>query len=453
MHVYDSIYFDIEYAIAIYLKIAFLFLVFFLYFCPRMFCKKFLCILFLTFANLFFVCLISENGALWAQTGTVSPFSRFGYGELTDNAPIAFRGMGGVTVGMRKNTVINSMQPASFTACDSATFMFDFATSLSWNQYADAGGTKNKANGVLDYVTLQIPIWRKYIAFSLGLLPYSQSGYSYSQYDSTSTNIHYHNQFYGEGGIKDLYAGLSINIKHWVAVGANIYYMFGNVNKYRSVTFVESGLNPIAQVTDIDVNSLRYRLGLQVFHTFVNKHEFVLGGIFENKKTLQMSYSIREASLDESVDFVPRSDKAFEIPMVFGGGLSYTFDKRLTVAGDFIQKQWSQTKFLNQKGSFADYNKLALGVEYRHNAMGRNYAERMYWRLGANVSNQYDKSVSAKNYNISLGMGFPFRTSATILNFVVDYGHRGSKSTLEENYLRFSINASINENWFFKRRL
>ena len=52
----------------------------------------------------------------WAQNATSSPSSRFGYGELNNNLPGAYRAMGGVGVGMRSNKVINPAQPASYTA-------------------------------------------------------------------------------------------------------------------------------------------------------------------------------------------------------------------------------------------------------------------------------------------------------------------------------------------------
>jgi hypothetical protein len=45
---------------------------------------------------LFFL-LLSAAG--YAQNATSSPSSRFGYGEMNENIPTAFRGMGGVAAG------------------------------------------------------------------------------------------------------------------------------------------------------------------------------------------------------------------------------------------------------------------------------------------------------------------------------------------------------------------
>ena len=75
-----------------------------------------------------------------AQNGSSSPYSRFGYGDLNDNVPNTYRAMGGVGLGMRSNKVINPSQPASFTAGDSLTFMFDLGASVMWSAYSDVSG-------------------------------------------------------------------------------------------------------------------------------------------------------------------------------------------------------------------------------------------------------------------------------------------------------------------------
>ena len=75
----------------------------------------------------------------------------------------------------------------------------------------------------------------------------------------------------------------------------------------------------------------------------------------------------------------------------------------------------------------------------------------MCWRVGAKMTDSYQQSIKSKEYKVSIGIGFPLRNSATIFNATVEYGHRGV--LLKENYMKLTINAAINENWFFKRKL
>jgi hypothetical protein len=54
----------------------------------------------------------------------------------------------------------------------------------------------------------------------------------------------------------------------------------------------------------------------------------------------------------------------------------------------------------------------------------------------------------------SIGVGFPLRNAGTMINTTLEYQHRGNGATgLVDNSLRLTINASVSENWFFKRKL
>jgi len=391
---------------------------------------------------LFAVCMLAQNN-------TSSPFSCYGLGDINDNVPNTYRALGGIGIGLRNNKVINPSQPASFTACDSLTFMFDLAADLLWTNYGDDAGKKNKINGNLEYITLQFPLYKRYIAFSAGVMPFSSVGYDITLADSINSDYHYTTNFYGNGGISEVYGGLSFNLFDWVALGANVYYMFGDVTISRSVSFTESEVKTVIQASETSVSSVRFREGLQFFHTF-GKHSFVLGVIFENRRTLKSNYTVAEST---QLDTVWVAKDIAQVPMMFGVGASYTFDNRLTVGFDYSRSYWSQTKVFESMDELRDRNRYAFGAEYRHNPIGRNYAERMFWRVGGSLADSYVGKIRRPDFMVSIGMGFPLRNAGTIFNVTFEYGHRGPAASLEENYLRMTINASIAENWFFKRRL
>lgn len=384
-----------------------------------------------------------------AQNGTSSPFSRSAYGELNDNVPTSFRAMGGVGIGMRSNKVICSSQPASYTACDSLTFMFDLAASVGWTRFEDASGMRNKANGNLEYLTLQMPLYKRYIAFSAGLLPYSAVGYDITLSDSINSDYHFTKQYSGEGGINQVYAGLSFNICDWFAAGANIYYMFGDATNIRTLTFRETDLYGVAQSVILEVSSIRLRYGAQLFHTF-GDHSFVLGGVFEAKQKMGSKFYTLDLSTDLAIS---DTIDGFELPMVYGAGVSYCWAKRLTVGVDFQRQCMADAKYYFDEYKLRNRDRITVGVEYCHNPMGRKYVERMQWRVGCNVTDNYMDYVSSKDFAISMGIGLPLRNSGTVFNAAVEYGHRGDFGKMDENYLRLTFNASISENWFFKRKL
>ena len=403
--------------------------------------------------NIFLGFALLLSVGMTAQNMTCSPFSRYAYGDMNENVPTGYRAMGGVGIGMRSNRAINAAQPASYTACDSLTFMMDVAASASWSRYKDASGMKNKANGNLEYLTMQFPLWKRWISMSLGLLPYTSVGYDISIADSLGSDYHFTKSYTGSGNISEVYGGLSFNVCNWFALGANVYYMWGDLAHMRSVTFTETNLNPTVQALILSVSSVRYRAGAQFFHQWEH-HAFNVGAIFESKLKLNTQYTLVET---QSSDSIPVYEGGFETPMVWGVGASYTWDNRLTVAFDFERQNMASVLYNGALGSLSglrDRNRYAFGVEYRHNPMGRKYEERMIWRLGVNVQDEYLASIQARKFSIGIGMGFPLYTIGTVINTTIEYSHRGSLSGgLEDNSLRLTIGASIAENWFFKRKL
>lgn len=390
---------------------------------------------------------------LSAQNMTSSPYSRYAYGDLNENVPTAYRAMGGVSFGLRNNRAINPAQPASYTACDTLTFMFDIAASAGWSKYQDASGHRNKPNGNLEYVTMQFPLYKRWIAMSLGLLPYSSVGYNISLDNSTAGDAyHYTTDYYGRGNISQVYGGLSFNILNWVAVGANVYYMWGDLNHMRSLTFAETGFNPTIQYEVLRVSNLRARLGAQFFHTW-GDHTVNVGAIFESRMKLHSQMLILET---QTADSIPIIEGAWQLPFVYGAGVSYNWQNRVTVALDFERQLMGDARYNGLPGrasGLRNKNRFALGFEYRHNPLSRKYGERMLFRVGAAMQDEYLLAIKAKHYTATAGIGFPIPMLGTVLNTTFEYHHRGQKSTLEEHSFRFILGLSIGENWFFKRKL
>lgn len=393
--------------------------------------------------------MLGTASGVLAQNNTSSPFSCFGYGILDDNVPGAYRALGGVGVGMRSNKVINPAQPASYTACDSLTFMFDLAASGMWDQYRDASGVKNKGNGNLEYVYLQVPLWKRWIAVSIGFMPYSSVGYAFTLRDSIGSDYHYTTAYQGVGGITQVYGGLSFNVLNWFAAGANVYYMFGTTTNARGIAFDES-LNAITEYQNLRVSDVRFRVGAQLFHQFEHSF-FSLGAIFENKSALNGSTLFYESFTADTI--ANDSTLNCDLPMMWGVGVHYSYDGRFTIGVDYTRTDWATALYLGKTGVYRNRGKLSVGFEYVHNPLGRKYIDHMPWRVGFSMTDAYSTYVPGREFTVSIGTAFPLHNVGTMINTTVEYGHRGRADVLSENYIRLTFNAAIAENWFFKRRL
>ena len=170
------------------------------------------------------------SGAKVAQNNTNSRYRRYGYGQLADQGSGNSKAMGGIAYGLRDKYQTNFANPASYTAVDSLTFMFDGGISMQNTNFSDGTVKKNAKNSSFDYITMQFRL-SKWGAMSIGLLPYSNVGYTMASYqenteypeNSASTT------YAGEGGLHQLYLGAGFKIFKNLSVGANISYLWGDI--------------------------------------------------------------------------------------------------------------------------------------------------------------------------------------------------------------------------------
>ena len=123
----------------------------------------------------------------------------------------------------------------------------------------------------------------KWGAMSIGLLPYSNVGYTMASYqenteypeNSASTT------YAGEGGLHQLYLGAGFKIFKNLSVGANISYLWGDITHTRSQSFPSnSTVMPLTTVTGMEITSYKLDFGAQYTHQFSKKHVATLGVVF-----------------------------------------------------------------------------------------------------------------------------------------------------------------------------
>lgn len=402
---------------------------------------------------------VSVFQAAVSQNSTNSPYTRFGYGDVTESVSVNSRGMGGTAIGNYSPRTINPVNPASHSSVDSLTFMFDIATGFRFSRFSDKDNSKvNTLTGNLEYLTIRFPL-AKGLGFSAGLLPYSFTGYNFMFRDSlqmpgNTQKVPYTKSFNGSGGFSQLYGGLAVRLIDHISVGVNAYYLFGNINNFRSLAEGNSPNTATIENDQIHASDFRLRYGVQYFNTFNKKHHLTLGAIYENKTKLNGTFT---STLNETL---LKENKDFELPQTIGAGVSYNFDEKLTVAADYKTLLWKNALYFGKKDTLSNSSTFALGAEYVPNPRGNRYADRIRYRVGLNASNPYYKVNSATqpyNYGASLGIAIPLRDAYTnkmsYVNLALEYGKIGASSTLREDYLKLTISASLNDFWFFKRKL
>ena len=409
-----------------------------------------------------------------AQNGSNSPYSRYGFGQLSDQSFGNSKAMGGMAYGLRNKFQINAVNPASYSAVDSLTFLFDAGMSLQNTNFSEKGTKTNAKNSTVDYIAMQFRLYKN-LGVTAGFLPYSIVGYNMSRtstvpnsedkYGGTTAKLE---NYSGEGGIQQIFIGLGYQVYKNLSIGANLSYLYGDISHSVSNTFSNENASISSWTEKISVSDYKLDLGIQYTQPFGEKHAVTLGAVYSpghdlNSKGYKYieTYSSSSTILSQKIDTI---GNACSLPESWGIGATYNYNNRLTVGLDYSVQKWENVKFpisgqngqfSSQEGQFCNRTKIAGGMEYHPNAYSRNFFSRIRYRMGAYYSTPYakvDGKEGANEYGVSLGFGLPIFQSKSVLNISGQYIKVKPKVTgmLEENSLRINVGLTFNERWFMK---
>jgi hypothetical protein len=393
-----------------------------------------------------------------AQT---TPYSKYGYGILNDQATSAQRAMGGVGYAMSSGRQVNVMNPASYAAIDSLTFLFDMGISMTkqWSHETSEGVRYSAQDfgGSLDYITMQFPV-AKNMGMAIGLVPVSTVNYGFA---STITNGTVSRT--GDGGLNWLFAGYSIRPFKGFSVGANFGYLFGSVVN-DTYAYTTSGSETLFE-TQIQVRDYHMQFGVQYGYNINRNNRLTAGVSFTPGKSLLghaygLSYDVTQSTVADTIGYTSLHHK-YTLPAVWGFGLNWQWKEKLMVEANYTYSPWGDAKFPDidsneQSLQFNNRSKYALGVQYTPKTRG-NYFELINYRCGGFYEDGYVKVLgnTIKEYGASVGLGLPTPAGKTIINLGVEWRHRQASpaALITENYINFTIGVNFNERWFYKNKI
>ena len=411
---------------------------------------------------LLLACLVLMPAFLSAQNNTNSPYSRYAYGVLSDQAFGSQRAMGGIGIGLRDSKMINPLNPASFSSVDSMTFMLDFGITgqLAW--FEDNGKKESKYNGNIEYIAMQFPL-KKGFGMGLGLKPISYVGYKYGIVESLADNYHTYTSYDGTGGLSQIYGSISYNFFKRFSVGMNLGYIFGDVKHSRNVTSSDA-TDMVASLSDtLQSNGFSYDLGIQYTHSLDDNSNIVIGATYTPKTKFsgkdmrtEMTYSASTGVISSTKREVIRNS-GFELPQSIGFGATYNKLNKLTVGADFLLQQWADAEYKGKTDSLSNRMKFNAGMEYTPDTRSKSIFKRTKYRVGGYYSDSYVnvQGYGYKEYGVSAGFGIPMVDDRSKLNLAFQYVaiRPEMKTMIDEQYFRFTVSYTFNELWFFKRKI
>jgi hypothetical protein len=425
-----------------------------------------------------------------AQNRTYSPYSRYGLGETQAGGFGRNAAMGNTGIALSSSYNLNNLNPASYSSMDSISFFFEggvtgFDQKIKTNDMEAHFSDMN-----FSYFAIGFPIAR-WGFMSLGVKPETVVGYDFFDDNESSsipvTDGNYTRSFYrGEGNTTKAYAGLAIKPIQNLSVGVHFSYIFGNV-RHHSIGRFPNDPNSfsLASSEKISINDFDFDFGVQYRIDLKPRHNLVLGATYHPKTSSGVDGELKKlvaagTAFDRDGVTIINADtlrytetkfgkNALELPEKIGFGVAYNIDELLTVTADYSIAKWSNTDFPSLSSSSTDPNAFtigdeqifAFGVEYIPNYRSASfYPSRIKYRLGTSFKQEYLVTPAAaggdhlEDFGITFGMGLPLKRSKTSFNLAFEWGKRGStnNSLVKENYMRFTMNLTLHEYWFRKRK-
>jgi hypothetical protein len=395
-----------------------------------------------------------------AQNESNSPFSRFGLGDLQNFTTATQFAMGGAGIGFYDYLSINVNNPASYTSILNQRFIMQTggAHSTKLLQTSTQNQVVNSTN--FNYLMFAFPV-SKFWGSSFGLLPYSEMSYSFTD---QNTNPSAQLLFKGNGGLSKLYFGHAISLNKNLSLGANLNYLFGNLNSNRKVIFEDESILNTRTNDDTNIKGLYFDFGM-MYKAHIKDWQYVMGFSFDNGGSISAKRTLLTETFRSSGDFeivedtVARQDLnngTLELPIHYGMGLSLS-NEQWTILADYRQENWSQYKLFGVSDSLDNSTKLSIGLEFVPDKKAINkYYKLIRYRLGW-YSNQTYLNINQEQLNenaLTVGVGLPLKRSGSLLNLSVAMGKMGTidDHLIQEKFLRFKIGFIFSDIWFIKRK-
>ncbi|HCN53544.1 MAG TPA: hypothetical protein DIS88_07030 [Prevotella sp.] len=425
--------------------------------------KKILCVAFFG--------IMSLTG--FAQSGTNSPYSQYGLGILSEQSSGFNRGMNGLGLGFHEHNQVNYLNPASYSAIDSLTFIFDAGISGQITNFSENGTKLNANNGNFEYVVAGFRAFR-HVGVSFGLVPLTNVGYNYSStnYIDEGKKATYTNAYSGDGGFHQVYLGAGWEPFKGFSFGANFGYLWGTENRSLVTSFSETYANTLSKYYTVDVRSYNLNVGAQYTAKLSKKDALTVGATYtmghklHSDPELQVISTNSETSVSDTTTFTVKN--GLEIPHIYSAGFMYNHNDQLKFGVDYSLQKWAKIDFPQysvvnnvpqyalKSGLYKDRQKVTVGAELCPSAYGRNFFGRIHYRAGVSYATPYIKingQDGPKEISASLGFGIPIMNqfnNRSILNISAQWVHQSAKDLITENTFRINIGITFNEGWFAK---
>lgn len=443
---------------------------------------------------IFALVLLLATASAYAQNGVNTPYSRYGFGIMSERAMGFNKGMSGVAQGFRHGQEVNIANPASYSAVDSLTALFDLGISLQNGNYKMGNLQQNVRNSSFDYFALQFRA-TKNVGIALGIMPVTNIKYSFvssSEPIQNNDGVTSSYSFNGDGGLREIFIGAGWRPVAPLSIGFNASYLWGDYTHNMTMSFNDNNAFNMARIYSASISTYNIQGGIQYIQPLSQKDKIVIGATYtlghnvDNDAYRETRTTLSSGTVEtQTIDTIC---KAFQLPHSIAAGVTYYHTDRLRIGADFELQKWSDCKFPDQQtgytgsasasdiyqstsGQLYDRTKISAGLDWTPDPLAKGLFKKSTYKLGGYYSNSYAKAdptgvVTDKPYEfgVSAGITLPIANrniwhNSPKINVAIQWVHTNipylnanthRQSALTENYLRLCLGVTFSERWFYK---
>ncbi len=375
--------------------------------------------------------------------------------------------MGKTYTAFRDSRTINSNNPASYTAFDTLSFLFDGGISNRFSQWKTINTTQNINHIDLGYLEVGFPIFKK-LKVSAGLKPHSKVGYKIIDKEYNEILGTHQFEFEGVGGVNKFHFGIGYEILKGLSLGVNASYLWGTISLNRYSSFPDSAFywtGKISQKRSLSDFSFTY--GVQYEQHLSKQWKLVGGAVFKTKTDVSATEEFLATQISrtndgteyvhDTINYIPTYDGTITLPSSYSVGLLLEKKNRFRLAIDYRKELWETYKSFGVSDSLANGTFVGVGIEMipKHNVLS-NFYEKIKYRIGFHYSQSalQIKNTQINEIGITFGFGIPIKQSGSAVNLGIELGQFGTtdNNLVKENYIKFTAGFTIFERWFIKRK-
>jgi len=412
---------------------------------------------------------------LYAQNGSVSPYSYFGIGEIQSKGTMENQMMGGI--GMFADSIhVNLRNPAALSKLgvqfgeNFGITAYTFGLSHKRLSLQNSTESQSSSSTNLEYLSIAMAI-KKGFGIGFGIMPYSSVGYNLVSENVNDNDVLVTNIFEGDGGLNKVYFSVGYEFVKNLSVGVTANFNFGTMD-YDRIQSLENVQFGTFDKRTSEVNGMDFNYALNYNPTINDKYNIFASLRVNTQANLTSknekeigSFSVTTGQnievIKADLDAVNLRNTELKIPTTTTLGLGFGEHRKWFLGAEYSFQGLSSfsNDFIDVDNLvYEDASSFAFGGFYipDHSAFS-GYYKQITYRAGLRMdkTGMTINNTEINNFGITFGFGFPMRGSFSNLNLGFELGKRGTTDAnlIEEDYFKVNLGLSLNDLWFSKRRI